>query len=75
MRTGIEAREGLYQQIPNPVRWLESMRYLAAKGVERFIEVGPGSVLTGLLRSMDPDLKAYKFGEADDLDRVASAVV
>ena len=75
VRTGIEAREGLYQQIPNPVRWLESMRYLAAKGVERFIEVGPGSVLTGLLRSMDPDLKAYKFGEADDLDRVASAVV
>lgn len=75
VRTGAEAREGLYQQIPNAVRWLESMRYLAAKGVERFIEVGPGSILTGLLRSIDPELKAYKFGEADDLDRIAGAAV
>jgi [acyl-carrier-protein] S-malonyltransferase len=33
VRTGAEAREGLYQQVPNPVRWVESVRYLAGKGV------------------------------------------
>src|SRR6185312_4578735 len=49
IRTGAEAREGLYQQVPNPVRWMESVRALAAAGVTRFIEVGAGGVLTGLL--------------------------
>jgi len=42
IRTGAEAREGLYQQVPNPVRWADSVRVLAACGVARFIEVGAG---------------------------------
>ncbi len=33
VRTGAEAREGLYHQVPNPVRWTESMRLLISKGV------------------------------------------
>jgi malonyl CoA-acyl carrier protein transacylase len=32
IHTGAEAREGVYQQVPNPVRWLDSVRYLAAQG-------------------------------------------
>jgi len=68
IRTGAEAREGLYQQVPNPVRWADTIRYLVAQGVERFIEVGPGSVLTGLLRNIEPAAKGFKFGEAADLD-------
>ena len=55
--TGSEAREGLYQQVPNPVRWVESMERLAANGVERWYEVGAGSVLAGLLRSIVPGAK------------------
>jgi [acyl-carrier-protein] S-malonyltransferase len=66
VRTGAEAREGLYQQVPNPVRWNESMRVLAQAGVTRFIEVGPGKVLMGLLRNIDPGLTGAKFGEASD---------
>ncbi|MBI1790321.1 MAG: ACP S-malonyltransferase [Acidobacteria bacterium] len=72
VQTGAEAREGLFQQVPNPVHWAESIRYLAARGVERFIEVGAGGVLTGLLRNIDPALKGVKFGEAADLDKLAS---
>src|SRR3984893_7519128 len=53
VRTGAEAREGLYQQVPNPVRWVETLRHLAGQGVARSIEVGAGSVLSGLLRSID----------------------
>jgi len=67
VRTGAEAREGLYQQVPNPVRWVDTIRYLAAQGVGRFVEVGAGSVLTGLLRSIDPALSGAKFGEPADL--------
>ena len=64
IRTGAEAREGLYQQVPNPVRWTESMQALAAAGVDRWFEVGAGSVLSGLLRTIIPGTKATQFGDA-----------
>jgi [acyl-carrier-protein] S-malonyltransferase len=70
IRTAAEAREGLYQQVPNPVLWADSIRVLAAAGVTRFIEVGAGGVLTGLLRNIDPALKGLKFGEAEDWEKV-----
>jgi len=66
--TGAEAREGLYQQVPNPVRWVESIRYLAGHGIGRFVEVGAGGVLTGLLRAIDASLSGLKFGEPPDLE-------
>jgi [acyl-carrier-protein] S-malonyltransferase len=73
IRTGAEAREGLYQQVPNPVRWLESIRHLAGLGIGRFVEVGAGGVLTGLLRAIDPSLAGLKFGEPPDLDTLGAA--
>lgn len=73
IQTGVEAREGLIEQIPNTVRWEESIRYLAAQGVDRFFEVGPGGVLTGLLRSIDPSLQGVRFGEAADIETLHSA--
>jgi [acyl-carrier-protein] S-malonyltransferase len=69
IQTGAEARTGLYQQVPNPVRWTESIRYLAGQGVTRFVEVGAGSVLTGLLRAIDASLAGMKFGEPGDLEK------
>jgi [acyl-carrier-protein] S-malonyltransferase len=71
VRGAAEAREGLYQQVPNPVRWSDSIRLLAHSGVTRFIEVGAGGVLTGLLRNIDPGLTGFKFGEASDWEKLA----
>jgi [acyl-carrier-protein] S-malonyltransferase len=71
VRMGAEAREGLYEQVPNPVRWTETVRLLAASGVTRFIEVGAGSVLTGLVRNIDPSATAAKFGEVSDWDKIS----
>ena len=70
IRTGAEAREGLFQQVPNPVRWLDTVRRLAASGLTRFVEPGAGSVLCGLLRNIDIGLKGQKFGEPSDLAQV-----
>jgi [acyl-carrier-protein] S-malonyltransferase len=70
IRTGAQARQGLYQQVPNPVRWAESIGYLGAQGVVRFVEVGAGGVLTGLLRSIDPGLQGFRFGEPADLEKL-----
>ena len=73
INTGAEAREGLYYQIPNSVRWSETILLLASKGVTRFIEVGAGSVLTGLVRNIDPTATALKFGEAQDWEKFLAA--
>jgi len=62
VRSGAEARAGLYEQVPNPVRWTESMEALAAAGVERWYEVGAGSVLSGLLRTIVAGAKCTPFG-------------
>jgi [acyl-carrier-protein] S-malonyltransferase len=70
VRSGAEARQGLYEQVPNPVRWVDTVRYLAAQGVDRFVEAGAGGVLTGLLRNIDPALEGAKFGEPADLDKL-----
>jgi [acyl-carrier-protein] S-malonyltransferase len=75
IHTGAEAREGLFHQVPNPVRWNESIQNLAAEGSTRFIEVGAGGVLTGLLRNINPALHGAKFGEAQDLEKINAAIV
>jgi len=74
IRTGDEARQGLFEQVPNPVRWAETIRKMASESVTRFVEVGAGSVLTGLLRIIDPNLQASRFGEAEDLEKINAAI-
>jgi [acyl-carrier-protein] S-malonyltransferase len=72
IHTAAEAREGLFHQVPSPVRWNESMQRLAQVGVTRFIEVGAGGVLSGLLRNIDASLNAQRFGEVDDFKKLAA---
>src|SRR6267142_1056188 len=53
IETGDEAREALIRQVTAPVRWEESVRLLIDEGVNTFVEVGPGRVLSGLLRQIE----------------------
>ncbi len=53
-----EARRALVRQVSLPVRWEESVRELIARGVDTFIEVGPGRVLSGLLRQIDRSVQS-----------------
>ena len=69
--SGNDARRGLFEQVPNPVRWAESVRLLGSLGVLRTIEAGAGSVLTGMLRSIQPEIQGAKFGEATDWDKLS----
>ena len=71
IRTGADAREGLKQQVPNPVRWEDSIRKLASGGVDRFVEVGPGKVLTGLLRNIDRSLDGSAVGDLKSLEKIS----
>ncbi|MHB8620054.1 MAG: ACP S-malonyltransferase [Chloroflexota bacterium] len=54
LTTASEIRQELADQVAAPVRWEESMRFLAAAGVRNCLEVGPGNVLAGLMKRIDP---------------------
>ena len=54
IRTGAEARAALVRQVSSPVRWRESLELLSREGVGLFVEVGPGKVLSGLVRQTSP---------------------
>jgi [acyl-carrier-protein] S-malonyltransferase len=56
-------RAALVRQVTGAVRWTESMQLLIADGVTNFVEVGPGKVLSGLLRQID---RSQKCGQAED---------
>ena len=64
---GDEAREGLIRQVTLPVRWEESVRELIEQGVNTFVEVGPGRVLTGLLRQIDRSIHVFNVEDEKSL--------
>lgn len=65
--TGEEARESLVRQVTLPVRWEESVRTLVEDGVNIFVEVGPGRVLTGLLRQIDRSVHVFNVEDEKSL--------
>ncbi len=64
---GNEAREALIRQVTMPVRWEESVRLLIDEGVNSFVEVGPGRVLTGLLRQIERSVSALNVEDEKSL--------
>jgi [acyl-carrier-protein] S-malonyltransferase len=77
IRTGDEAREALVRQVSMPVRWEESMRLLLDEGVNTFVEVGPGRVLTGLIRQIERSVTTLNVEDDKSLratvERIAAA--
>jgi len=61
------AKDLLVRQLTSPVAWVESVRKMRASGIDRFVEIGPGSVLTGLLRRIDRSAPGTALGTADEL--------
>lgn len=68
--TAAEIRRLLVRQVYSPVRWEESMRRLLADGTDLFIEVGPGTVLTGLLRKIERRAVCLPVGDPAGLEKV-----
>ena len=73
--SGAEAREALIRQVTLPVRWEESIRELIEQGATTFVEVGPGRVLSGLLRQIDRSVHTLNVEDVKSLqtalDRLA----
>jgi len=65
-------RKLLLDQITKPVRWAASIENMAASGIEKFIEVGPGNVLAGLCRRINRSLEVVSIGTAKDIKAFSS---
>ena len=73
-RDAASAIEALVRQVTAPVRWEESVQRLASDGVTAYVEVGPGTVLSGLIRKIQRQAKVAAFGAPDELDGARSVL-
>jgi [acyl-carrier-protein] S-malonyltransferase len=70
---GEDARNALVRQVSSPVRWLESMQLLIQKGIQTFVEVGPGKVLCGLMRQIEREANCLNAGDAESLEKAVAS--
>jgi [acyl-carrier-protein] S-malonyltransferase len=74
LANGDAARDSLVRQVTAPVRWLDSIEGMIANGAETFVEVGPGKVLTGLMRQINREAKCFNVEDAESLKSAAAAL-
>lgn len=72
--SGSEARDAVFRQVASPVRWSESVGRLLNEGVTRFIEIGPGEVLSGLVRQMSRQVQLLNIEDPQSLDATVAAI-
>ncbi len=65
-----EVKKLLIQQIESPVRWRESIEYMISKGTNTFIEIGPGKVLSGLIKRINKDVKVLNIETLEDIQGI-----
>lgn len=71
---GSALRDCLIRQVSRPVRWQESIRRMAAEGVTLCVEIGPGKVLTGLIKRIDPKIKSVNVQTPEDFEAARAAI-
>jgi len=64
----------LVEQVTSPVRWEDSMRFMLANGFTRFIELGPGTALSGFMKRIDKNAKIFNVTDAESLDATVKAL-
>lgn len=64
-----DIRESLKQQLYNPVRWVETIQLMAHEQINKILEYGPGRVLTGLVKRIEPSIKTYPLYDNDSLQQ------
>ena len=74
VRSGDQARDALVRQVAQPVRWLESVEFLTAQGVQSFVEIGPGKVLSGLVRQIDRSVRCVNVEDEASLRAAREAL-
>ncbi len=63
-----EIKRLLYEQVTSPVRWEETINNMIRDGITEFYEIGPGKVLQGLIKRINPDVKFYGIDKFEDVE-------
>jgi len=71
--TATAVRNALVRQVASPVRWVESVQKMISMGVRRFVEVGPGNVLTGLIKRIDSSVDLVNVSDVESIERFVNA--
>jgi len=71
--TATAVRNALLRQVASPVRWVESVQRMVSMGVRRVVEVGPGNVLTGLIKRIDSSVELVNVSDVESIERFANA--
>lgn len=71
--TANAVRNALLRQVASPVRWVESVEKMIAMGVKRFVEIGPGNVLTGLIKRIDRSAEVVNVSDVPSLEAFLAA--
>ena len=74
VKDGDAARDALIRQVTGAVQWVRSIELLIASGVDRFVEVGPGKVLTGLLRQIDRSKTGMNVDNEESLQKAVAVL-
>ncbi len=69
-----DIQASLVRQLPSSVLWEDSVKAMAATGVETFVEIGPGTVLTGLIRRIVPDATTLNVNDPKSLEATRAAL-
>jgi [acyl-carrier-protein] S-malonyltransferase len=72
--TATAVRNALVRQVVSPVRWVESVQKMVSMGVRHFVEVGPGSVLTGLIKRIDPSVELINVSDVASIEAYVTKV-
>ncbi len=64
-----EIKKLLYEQVTSPVRWEETIKNMIADGFDEFYEIGPGKVLQGLVKRINPDVKIFGIDKYEDVEK------
>lgn len=72
--TAAASVDALVRQVSNPVRWEATVQWLAAQGVDTFVEVGPGAVLSGLIRKVARDARVLSVETPEDVEAAVAAL-
>ena len=74
VRSAASCRDGLVRQVSAPVRWEESVQELVRQGVDTFVEVGPGQVLSGLVKKIEKGARVLNVEDPASLEATVSAL-
>ena len=66
-----ELKDLLIKQIENRVRWRESVEFMINEGVDQFIEIGPGKVLSGLIKRINRKIKVSAINNEADIENIS----